>query len=163
MRRRVRTAKYRAILLACIGFIVGFSIAMCIQTIQHLPFAISTAEFDKSGANYAFKLCHKELNKSNRNGAKLEENGTFINGAKDDYFYDMPKILSTSIYKHQKSPPKKGLIFVGIMTAQKYIDTRAITIYKTWAQTFPGQIVFFVGADTKSVYNELPIIQLKVN
>ncbi|VDN06135.1 unnamed protein product, partial [Onchocerca ochengi] len=31
------------------------------------------------------------------------------------------------------------LLLVGVMTAAKYIDTRAYEVWKTWAQHIPGK------------------------
>ncbi|KAI6182876.1 Hexosyltransferase [Aphelenchoides bicaudatus] len=55
----------------------------------------------------------------------------------------------------------KQLLLVGIMTAAKYIDTRAIDVWRTWAQKIPGKVLFFVAEDTVSAHPELPIIRLK--
>ncbi len=51
-------------------------------------------------------------------------------------------------------------MLVGVMTAQKYVDSRAWTVWRTWAQTMPGKVVFFVAEHTKSRHPELPIIPL---
>ena len=54
-----------------------------------------------------------------------------------------------------------GLVLVGIMTAAKYVDTRAYTVWKTWGHKFPGKVLFFVAEDTYSIHPDLPLIRLK--
>lgn len=41
-------------------------------------------------------------------------------------------------------------IHSGIMTAQRYIDSRAVAIYETWGQTAPGGVLFFSSDGTVS-------------
>ncbi|CAJ0576077.1 unnamed protein product, partial [Mesorhabditis spiculigera] len=60
-----------------------------------------------------------------------------------------------------RSRPDQGFILVGIMTAAKYVDTRAYNVWKTWAQHINGKVLFFVAEDTVSIYPELPLIRLK--
>ena len=38
---------------------------------------------------------------------------------------------------------KKGQIFIGIMTARKFLKTRALAAHRTWATTIPGRVMFF--------------------
>ena len=60
---------------------------------------------------------------------------------------------------YQKS--KTGLVLIGIMTAAKYVDTRAYNVWRTWAQRIPGKVLFFVAEDTYSIYEDMPLIRLK--
>ncbi|XP_014671866.1 PREDICTED: chondroitin sulfate synthase 1-like [Priapulus caudatus] len=57
-------------------------------------------------------------------------------------------------------PPDKRLLFVGIMTAQKFLDTRALTVYQTWGQTIPGKLAFFSSQNSVSKY-DIPIVPLE--
>lgn len=56
---------------------------------------------------------------------------------------------------------RTGLILMGIMTAAKYVDTRAYNVWKTWAKHVPGKVLFFVAENTESVHPDLPLIRLK--
>ncbi|XP_034052497.1 chondroitin sulfate synthase 3 [Gymnodraco acuticeps] len=51
-------------------------------------------------------------------------------------------------------------LFVGVMTAQKYLNSRAVAAHRTWAQTVPGRVEFFSseGSDTSI---PIPIVALK--
>ncbi|KAJ8393152.1 hypothetical protein AAFF_G00068350 [Aldrovandia affinis] len=51
-------------------------------------------------------------------------------------------------------------LFVGVMTAQKYLHTRAVAAHRTWVQTVPGRVEFFSseGSDTSL---PLPMVALK--
>uniref|UniRef100_A0A1I8A5D8 Hexosyltransferase n=1 Tax=Steinernema glaseri TaxID=37863 RepID=A0A1I8A5D8_9BILA len=65
--------------------------------------------------------------------------------------------------ERQKSPraPEPELLLVGIMTAAKYVDTRAYNVWRTWAQHIPGKILFFVAEGTTSIHPDMPLVRLK--
>ncbi|XP_067675284.1 chondroitin sulfate synthase 1-like isoform X2 [Haliotis asinina] len=51
------------------------------------------------------------------------------------------------------------LVFAGVMTTRKYLQTRADTIYKTWGKDFPGELVFFIGTG-EDLNTSLPVVVL---
>lgn len=55
---------------------------------------------------------------------------------------------------------KDNFLFIGVMTAQKYIDTRALTAFRTWSDSINGKVMFFSSAGSKTSHNELPVIGL---
>ncbi|KAK0425094.1 hypothetical protein QR680_009025 [Steinernema hermaphroditum] len=67
------------------------------------------------------------------------------------------------LFEKQKArgPPEPQLILVGIMTAAKYVDSRAYNVWRTWAQHIPGKILFFVAEGTTSVHPDMPLVRLK--
>lgn len=56
----------------------------------------------------------------------------------------------------------KSLIFVGVMTARKYLGTRAKAVYETWGQSLPGKIAFFSSEFSRPPENcpDLPLVAL---
>lgn len=62
-----------------------------------------------------------------------------------------------SKYPHNSN---SNLLFVGVMTAQQYLDTRAVAVYETWAQHIPGKIAFFTS-EFSVTNSKIPIIRLK--
>ncbi|GAB6032439.1 Chondroitin sulfate synthase 1 [Chamberlinius hualienensis] len=54
---------------------------------------------------------------------------------------------------------RRHLILVGVMTAQKYLDTRAVAVYRTWSNLLPGHVIFFTSATALTV-PELPVVRL---
>ena len=52
--------------------------------------------------------------------------------------------------------PSKDIIFVGVMTAKKFLPTRAVAVNRTWAQTIPGTVNFFSSEGSQSVIQNLP-------
>ncbi|XP_064169027.1 chondroitin sulfate synthase 1-like [Anguilla rostrata] len=60
----------------------------------------------------------------------------------------------------KNSPRPSNFIFIGVMTAQKYLNNRAIAAHRTWAQTVPGRLLFFSseGSDTSL---PLPVVPLQ--
>lgn len=55
--------------------------------------------------------------------------------------------------------PEKSLVFVGVMTAQKYLDTRAKSVYNTWGRDIPGKMSFFSRSGS-STQLDLPLVSL---
>ncbi|CAB1452920.1 unnamed protein product [Pleuronectes platessa] len=53
-----------------------------------------------------------------------------------------------------------NFLFVGVMTAQKYLNSRAVAAHRTWAQSIPGHVEFFSseGSDTSI---PIPIVALR--
>lgn len=56
--------------------------------------------------------------------------------------------------------PNKQLVFIGVMTAQMYLDTRARAVYETWGKTIPGKISFFSREGSWSNY-DIPLVSLR--
>ncbi|XP_059383544.1 chondroitin sulfate synthase 1-like [Carassius carassius] len=58
------------------------------------------------------------------------------------------------------APRSSSFLFVGVMTAQKYLNNRAVAAYRTWAKTIPGKVEFFSseGSDTTI---PIPIVALQ--
>ena len=75
---------------------------------------------------------------------------------------DFEKILDnmkTNESTFQNVDPDKTLVMVGVMTAQKLLDTRAVMIHSTWGKRVPGKIHYFSSAGSKTNY-DLPLISL---
>ncbi|XP_076241856.1 chondroitin sulfate synthase isoform X1 [Calliopsis andreniformis] len=55
-----------------------------------------------------------------------------------------------------------SLVFVGVMTAGKYLDTRAKAVYETWGKELPGKIAFFSSESSIVPENcpDLPLVPL---
>ncbi|XP_072201509.1 chondroitin sulfate synthase 1 [Excalfactoria chinensis] len=56
-------------------------------------------------------------------------------------------------------PPAQSFLFVGVMTAQKYLRSRAVAAHRTWSKSIPGKVEFFSseGSDTSI---PIPIVPL---
>ncbi|CAH1989397.1 unnamed protein product [Acanthoscelides obtectus] len=52
----------------------------------------------------------------------------------------------------------KNLLFVGVMTAAKYLDTRAKSVYDTWASEVSGKVMFFSSEGSYS--DHVPLVAL---
>ncbi|RXG54729.1 Chondroitin sulfate synthase 1 [Armadillidium vulgare] len=55
---------------------------------------------------------------------------------------------------------KNNLIYIGVMTANKYLNSRAKTIYETWGKNIPGDIGFFSSENSETDV-DIPLIKLK--
>ncbi|XP_001807794.1 chondroitin sulfate synthase 1 isoform X2 [Tribolium castaneum] len=54
--------------------------------------------------------------------------------------------------------PGHGLVLVGVMTAAKYLDSRARAVYDTWGRKVPGRIIFFSSEGSTSAH--VPLVAL---
>ncbi|KAG9341313.1 hypothetical protein JZ751_019417 [Albula glossodonta] len=52
-----------------------------------------------------------------------------------------------------------NFLFVGVMTAQMYLNNRAIAAHRTWAQTVPGRVEFFSSQGSNTSL-PLPLVAL---
>ncbi|MCJ8742575.1 hypothetical protein PDJAM_G00083610 [Pangasius djambal] len=59
-------------------------------------------------------------------------------------------------------PRPRHFLYVGVMTAKKYLDSRAVAAYKTWAPSIPGKVEFFSshGSDSVPLPFPLPVVSL---
>ena len=68
--------------------------------------------------------------------------------------------LETNKSTYGTIEPDKNLVFIGVMTAQRHLDNRALMIHSTWGKRVPGKMHFFSGADSTTQY-DLPLIALE--
>ncbi|KAJ2949392.1 hypothetical protein O0L34_g15306 [Tuta absoluta] len=61
--------------------------------------------------------------------------------------------------KETVSNSNRTLLFVGVMTAEQYLESRAKAVYETWAQDLPGRIAFFSSEVSRAP--GLPLVPLK--
>uniref|UniRef100_A0A6B0VFC7 Hexosyltransferase n=1 Tax=Ixodes ricinus TaxID=34613 RepID=A0A6B0VFC7_IXORI len=59
--------------------------------------------------------------------------------------------------------PKSRLLFVGVMTAEKYLSTRAVAIQRTWGKALAGRLAFFSSGTSRweNQDEELPLVALR--
>ena len=75
---------------------------------------------------------------------------------------DYEKILDsmkTNESTYQSVEADKSLVMIGVISAQKLLDTRAMMIHSTWGKRVPGKVHYFSSAGSKSKY-DLPLIAL---
>lgn len=63
------------------------------------------------------------------------------------------------INEENRRASNKSLLFVGIMTAAKYLDTRAKAVYDTWGKEVPGKVMFFSSENSYSEH--VPMVALR--
>ena len=74
-------------------------------------------------------------------------------------FWQQHRCLSTlTKYVHLEKPA--DLIFVGVMTTEQFLQTRAKAVFDTWGKNIAGKLTFFTsGTVTQKTFN-LPIVSL---
>ncbi|KAM6195843.1 chondroitin sulfate synthase 1 [Sarcoramphus papa] len=70
-----------------------------------------------------------------------------------------PPAAAAAAPLRRPGPPAQSFLFVGVMTAQKYLRSRAVAAHRTWSKTIPGKVEFFSseGSDTSI---PIPIVAL---
>ena len=58
-----------------------------------------------------------------------------------------------------KELDSRNLIFIGVMTAEKFLDSRAKAVFETWGRTVHGRLEFFSSGTSHSKM-ELPVVSL---
>lgn len=53
-----------------------------------------------------------------------------------------------------------SFLYVGVMTAKKYLRSRAVAAYKTWVSSIPGKVEFFSSAGSETVHVPVPVVSL---
>lgn len=54
-------------------------------------------------------------------------------------------------------PPANSFLYVGVMTAQKYLASRAVAAYRTWTPSVPGRVEFFSSEGSEKVPLPIPV------
>ncbi|NP_001082817.1 chondroitin sulfate synthase 3 [Danio rerio] len=54
-------------------------------------------------------------------------------------------------------PPANSFLYVGVMTAQKYLASRAVAAYRTWTPSIPGRVEFFSSEGSERVPLPIPV------
>nr|CAD7597220.1 unnamed protein product [Timema genevievae] len=76
---------------------------------------------------------------------------------------DPLKIIDMLDLNENRHNSAKTLLFVGVMTAQKYLPTRAVAVYDTWGKELPGRIAFFSSGTSypPPAKPRLPLVALR--
>ncbi|XP_034178749.1 chondroitin sulfate synthase [Osmia lignaria lignaria] len=124
--------KRRGLASAILGLIVGLLLGFLIQS-----YRILSSSHHQRFNMYATSMPGPLIKPSARNVPKLN---------------DDEQINSSS----------SSLVFVGVMTASKYLDTRAKAVYETWGKELPGKIAFFSSESSVVPENcpDLPLVPL---
>lgn len=61
-----------------------------------------------------------------------------------------------------RAPPAQSFLYVGVMTAQKYLTSRAVAAHRTWSSSIPGRVEFFSSEGSEKVVlpSPVPVISL---
>lgn len=150
MRRFNYRSTVRIFALTFIGFIVGFSFTMCLQTLNSLP---STADGCFNVGRISKKQ-HDHVYSGSNNGVELLLD--------NDFDETLHRKRETNVALPSLTSVKNGFIFIGVMTAKKFLHSRASVINQTWGQPlFPGQLSFFVGDNVhRDSFTDLPLVRL---
>ncbi|XP_077099525.1 chondroitin sulfate synthase 3 isoform X3 [Siphateles boraxobius] len=54
-------------------------------------------------------------------------------------------------------PQVNSCLYVGVMTAQKYLSSRAVAAYRTWSPSIPGRVEFFSSEGSEKIPLPVPV------
>ncbi len=82
---------------------------------------------------------------------------------KENAYDDTAEAENRSSLSTSAAHSNKSLLFVGVITAQKYLDTRATAVFETWGKEIPGKVAFFSSAASVRPLNSpyLPLIPIQ--
>ncbi len=144
--------------LVLLGVALGFALTMCLLAFSSFP---STSGISSSKGPLEPQLASQcSRLKAARNHRDLRQFQLSSDTGSTRWSPDL--FSTTSQSPDSRRGTGRNLAFVGVMTAQKYVDTRAVTIHQTWGQSTPGRTVYFVSESTKSNFSGLPLVKLKV-
>uniref|UniRef100_A0AAV2IX34 Hexosyltransferase n=1 Tax=Knipowitschia caucasica TaxID=637954 RepID=A0AAV2IX34_KNICA len=71
--------------------------------------------------------------------------------------------MDRSIHDNETISRPRRFLYIGVMTAKKYLSSRAVAAYKTWTHSIPGKVEFFssAGSDTVPVPVPVPVVSLE--
>ncbi|XP_061411155.1 chondroitin sulfate synthase 1-like [Lethenteron reissneri] len=145
----------RAFLSSLAGFALGFSAATWLFS----PWAAQRAGSGGSGVVPTGVHCWWQGG-FGRGGALLM--GAGRSGASSFSFAFSFPFASSSASREETEwggVRTRSFVYVGVITAHKYLSTRAWAAYRTWAPTVPGRVDFFTS-DGSSTELPLPLVAL---
>lgn len=113
-----------------IGILIGFLLASEFRSINYENF--------KSG--FLNQLCSY---KSYQESVAFDVKALFSNNDLTNTYLTVKNLTSQL---HQN---RRHLLLIGVMTAKKFLKSRAEVIYKTWGQDLKGHIIFFSSQNVK--------------
>lgn len=136
--------RHRGLKSAIYGLISGIIIGLFMFNYQHLH----QTQYDSN--NKIVK--HSLIINNNKNN--LNSNSNINNENEKEAFGNN--------FENMTEDKKNRLVIVGVMTAQKYLKTRAKAVWETWGREVPGKIIFFSSEESKVPDNcpDLPLVAL---
>jgi chondroitin sulfate synthase len=134
----------RGVIPFVVGITIGFSLSLILRLTanscrfkKHLPSSESVLpiySFLSSTIDQAYgQEPHQIVNLVNSEDSKLESQTNTI-----------------SAFLDHAEANDQNLVLVGVMTARKYIHSRAVGVFETWGQTLPGKVIFFTGGSANT-------------
>ena len=126
-----------------VGMIIGFLITSQFGSLNYENF--------KKGV--FFQLCSYQINAKqyiNPNQYESKNGNNFINKRTFSVIQNLSHL--------NNSTKVRKLLLIGVLTAKQFIDSRALTIYKTWAKDVDGHIIFFSSENSRYNINILLLI-----
>ncbi|PSN39484.1 Chondroitin sulfate synthase 1 [Blattella germanica] len=151
------SARRRRGMYATFGVIIGLALGFLISS--RVGVGVITYLWDgRGGGGSANVNCRTGSKDSPLPSSPGEVKAIMPNRLEDDPLKIIGMTPGESIHNS-----RKALMFVGVMTAQKYLSTRASAVYETWGREIPGRIAFFTSATSTPPANraDLPLVRLK--
>lgn len=122
-----------------IGIIIGFILTTKLRTINYETFKHDLFQ----------QLCYGRLS-----------NQATISNRLEDSFSDVENTLKSIRNQliNATNHSRRHLLLVGVMTAKQFIDSRALSIWKTWARDLDGHVVFFSSSGSRFVVSQILFI-----
>ena len=133
-----------------IGILTGLILGLAISTWLRHSVLCDSSSSSSSCCNIFFSAGNSDPSGRSQQRRTMEDSN-------EDLF---PDPCSYEALGGENRDPKKTLLFVGVMTANKYLNSRAPAVYGTWGKSIPGKMAFFSASTATSEF-EIPLVGLK--
>nr|XP_002129676.3 chondroitin sulfate synthase 1 [Ciona intestinalis] len=95
------------------------------------------------------------------------QNSDSIDGEHNGDVRDSDQMLADEVHRklHKPLTDRNHFLYIGVLTAQKYLATRGRAIHHTWEPHVPGKVEFYVGEGVEEINAEkkdpLPLVNLQ--
>ncbi|XP_051541173.1 chondroitin sulfate synthase 3-like [Myxocyprinus asiaticus] len=143
-----------------VGVFLGFTVASWLVVPRVVEISVK---------NRRSSICSYYSNAKAQKVSDTARSSSFTNGrhkqknlfSSDEGEEDLYRTVNSSD-REGPVPPVKSFLYVGVMTAQKYLASRAVAAHRTWTSSIPGRVEFFSseGSEKVPLPTLVPVISL---
>lgn len=153
---RKRNSNTSLIFWFLLGIILGLLISYFIRSLHKSnlcgnPSSLSSSESLTLTSQVTVPDPDQVVNLASENGIKSETHNRKNGSNSRETHFACPFGSVSGCDKSGNGGNKhRKLLFVGVMTASVFLETRAKSVWETWAKEIPGKVVFFTGGNSFS-------------
>ncbi|XP_076613550.1 chondroitin sulfate synthase 3 isoform X2 [Chaetodon auriga] len=103
------------------------------------------------------QVCLYHSDSSVGKGPNILGNTAAVKNQDSPHFSKDGTTVNSSGDTGKSSSRSNRFLYVGVMTAKKYLRSRAVAAYKTWVSSIPGKVEFFSSTVSDTVHVPVPV------